>query len=96
MNKAKIKLAEQLAKTDDIKMEETDYYKRWVERKRKSWSEEKIREFVGNKIELMLDVKHNGLKEPLIVKSHGQICDGGNRLAILRALGCKTAIVRVV
>lgn len=96
MDAAKIKLAEEISRKDEIKMEETDYYKQWVERKKGEWPDEKIHEFVGAKIDLMLDVKHNGLREPLIIKSSGQICDGGHRLAILRALGHESAIARVV
>jgi len=96
MNEAKIKLAEQMATDDKIKIEETDYYKRWTKRKEKSWSKEKIHDFVRGKVDLMYDVKHNGLKDPLIVKAHGQICDGGHRLAILRALGYRNVIVRTI
>jgi GT2 family glycosyltransferase len=96
MNRAKIKLAEGIAKNDRIDIEKTDYYKRWVKRKEKSWSAKKIRRFVQGKVDLMYDVKHNGLKEPIITTLNGQICDGGHRLAILRAMDYKSVIVRAV
>jgi len=89
-------LADEIAKNDTINMTETGYYKEWVNRKGGIWSEDKIKEFVNGKMELMLDVKTNGLREPLLVKQFGQICDGGHRLAILRALGHKTVPVRIV
>ena len=95
MDKAKRKLADKLAMNDDVNMEETDYFAEWVARK-PDWGQDRIREFVQDKMDLMLDVKHDGLKEPIVVKMYGQICDGGHRLAMLRALGHQDVIVRLV
>jgi glycosyltransferase involved in cell wall biosynthesis len=98
MDKAKRELAAALAENDVVDLEKTSYFGEWLKRKEgdRRWPKDKIKEFVQGKADLMLDVKRNGLKEPLIVKMFGQICDGGHRLAILRALGHKDAIVRLV
>ena len=96
MSLRKNELAEEIAKNDKIVMEETSFYKKWARRKHIEWSEQKLKDFVQNKIDLMFDVKNNGQKEPILVKMSGQICDGGHRVAILKALGHKSAIVRYV
>lgn len=73
---------------------ETEYYKKWVERKKGRWKQKTIDNFVSNKFELMMSIKENGQKEPLIINSDGKLSDGGHRLVILKALGYKSAVVR--
>ena len=96
MDGAKRELAEEIAKNDEIDVESTSYFAQWMQRKSRHWSEEKIREFVQEKVDIMYDVKRNGLKSPILVKMTGQICDGGHRLAVLRAMGEESVIVRIV
>jgi glycosyltransferase involved in cell wall biosynthesis len=98
MDGAKRELAELVSSKHRVDMEDTAYFKKWKERVKgqRRWTDKRVREFVGSKIKLMEDVRDNGLRDPIIVKLAGQICDGGHRLAILRAMGHKTAIVRFV
>jgi len=73
----------------------TDYFRAWAERKKGTWSEETARGFVKEKVDMLLDIKANGMREPIIVSQRMRLYDGGHRLAMLQALGHKTIIARV-
>ena len=87
-------LAALVRDNDNIDPFDTDYYKAWVERKRGRWSSKKIRMFVKDKFDLMISIKENGLIDPLIVQQDNKLSDGGHRLAVLKAFGYKSVLVR--
>jgi hypothetical protein len=87
-------LAHKVAEEGELDPFQTDYYNKWVNRKKDKWSDSFIREFVTNKYKMLLDVKENGLKDPIIIQKDGKISDGGHRWAILKALNYKSVLVR--
>jgi glycosyltransferase involved in cell wall biosynthesis len=96
MHMAMVDLAGRLTEGEGFDLWETDYYKRWKERKGK-WSEKTLRRFVTLKANVMADVWADGLKDPIIVQREGlRLSDGGHRLVMLKALGYKSVIVREV
>ena len=44
----------------------------------------------------MYDVKNEGLKEPLFVRSDGRLVEGNHRLTLLKELGHESVIVRKI
>ena len=88
--------AEQIIATDNLDPYQTSYYSQWVTRKQGRWPVRTIRGFVKGKYDMMLDLKENGQKDPIIIDQENRLCDGGHRLVALDALGYKTAIVRRV
>lgn len=89
-------LAQMVASSDTVNPYETTYFSTFKTRKNGRWSDEKIAQFVQSKIDVMYDVKNNGLRHPLLVQMWGKISDGGNRYRILNALGYKSAISRII
>ena len=87
-------LAGEVALGSSVDPFESDYYARWIERKKGKWSIRTIKKFVRGKYNLMLDMKENGMKDPIIIDQDNRLCDGGHRLVILDALGYESAIVR--
>ena len=87
-------LAEQVSIDDSIDPLKTEYYENWLQRKEGRWAKRTINKFVLGKFNMMLDVKENGMKDPIILDQANRICDGGHRLAILEALGYESVIVR--
>jgi len=65
-------------------------------RSRSVWTEGQLHEFFKNKIKLYMDMKENGLKQPIIVNNANRILDGNHRFIILKHLGYKTVLVRYV
>lgn len=89
--------ARQIAANENTDPFETDYYKKWVERKEGRWSNRMIKKFVQDKYNLMLDIRENGLRDPLVLQGKEEkLSDGGHRLAIMKALGHKSVIVRKI
>ena len=89
------KLAKEVAQNDTINVLNTEFYKEHIDRRDKK-RHKNARKFVQEKIDVMYDVKHNGLKEPLLVQLSGQISDGGHRLAILKEMGYKSVMTRII
>jgi len=89
-------LANEIKDNDDINPFETKYYKKWVARKNNIWNDKTIKKFVADKTKLLIDIKNNGQRDPLIVQEDNKLSDGGHRLAMLKALGYKNVIVRRV
>jgi hypothetical protein len=87
-------LAKQAVENPSVEAFDTDYYNKWVKRKKGRWTDKFIKKFVQNKFDLMVSVKENGLKDPLIIDRANRLCDGGHRLEVLKALGYKSVIVR--
>ena len=89
-------LANEIKNNDDIDPFKTKYYDKWVARKKDSWNDKTIKKFVADKTKLLIDIKNNGQRDPLIVQEDNKLSDGGHRLAMLKALGYKSVIVRRV
>jgi len=97
MNIAMANLAQRVASGKPFDIFATDYYQRWKERKSGKWSDRTMRSFVQLKVSGMQSVVSDGLKDALIVeRGTNRLIDGGHRLAMLRALGHKSVIVRPV
>ena len=87
----------------DVKLEDTKNWEYWKQRKQiakaKSkdiWSDEQIREHVQRRFDLVKSVMEDGMREPVIVRPDRIGIDGGNRAQILKLLGYKSIIVRIV
>jgi hypothetical protein len=79
-----------------IKLEDTKYYQIWRKRMSRRWDEKRTKEFVQKKIDLINDMRENGMKEPILVQLNNKLIDGGHRTAILRDLGYKSIITRPI
>jgi hypothetical protein len=77
----------------DIK--ETNYYQS-LRKRLKRWTEERTYNFVKNKINMLFDIKNNGLKDPVIIQLDNTRLDGGHRMDFLAALNYKSVITRIV
>lgn len=91
-----VRLAERIAKNEEIEVSETEYYSRLLKKKNGNWSESETREYVAGKIEIMRSVMKEGLHEPIFVHLNNKIIDGGHRAVMLRALGYKTMLARKI
>lgn len=91
-----IKLAERIANNERIEISDIEYYSRLLEKKNGDWSENKTKEFIAEKIEVMRSVMKDGLHEPIYVHLNNKVIDGGHRAVMLRTLGCKTILVRKI
>jgi len=97
MPEAVTDLAERIAAGDAFDLFATDYYRLWKLRKEGRWSERALRTFVGLKAGVLKDVQDNGLKDPILVERAGlRLADGGHRLTMLKVLGHKSVIVRLI
>ena len=75
---------------------QTAFADAWRARK-PGWKERVLRRFVETKVAVMQDVVENGLRDPLLVqRGTMKLSDGGHRLAVLKAQGHTSAIVRLV
>lgn len=97
MYRAMVDLAGRIADGEDFDLYATDYAQRWAERKAGKWSERTLRHWLTLKAGVMRGVAEEGLKEPILVERGTlRLCDGGHRLAVLRALGRESVIAREV
>jgi glycosyltransferase involved in cell wall biosynthesis len=99
MQVAMVDLAQKIASGEEFDLTATDYYKRWVDRKRRrqvlegeeygkneesAWSQRTLNFFTGLKRDTLTSVYQDGLKDALIVQREGlKLSDGGHRLALL-------------
>ena len=74
---------------------ESDYYKRWMERK-PGWGSKKVYDFISDKVKKMYDIKQNGMTDPILIHPDGKLADGGHRLEIMKALKYKSVITRTI
>lgn len=74
----------------------TAYYKVWEERMGDKWSKKRIHEFVKEKAKTMIDVRKNGMRNPIIVRPDDTVIDGAHRTALLKELGYKSIITRTL
>ena len=81
---------------EDFDIKETEYYKVWVNRMQSTWDEKRTYEFVKEKVDLIKDIQENGLRQPILISMDYKIVDGGHRIAILKALGYKSVICRMI
>jgi hypothetical protein len=96
MHEAQADLAKRIASGEEFDLFATDYYQAWQTRKTGDWSERAIRRFVQLKADVMVDVRDNGLKDPILVDAGLQLADGGHRLLMLKEMGHKSVIVREI
>ena len=87
-------LADMIAQDKVGEVRDLSFYQRWMERKAGKWTEAQVVEFILEKIQVMQSVMNDGLREPLLIQANNRLSDGGHRLAMLRALGHKSALVR--
>lgn len=86
-----------------LNIEDTLNWRYWKTRKQESksrpqdmWSDEQIREHVQRRFDLVKSVMEDGMREPVIVRPDRIGIDGGNRAQILKLLGYKSIIVRII
>lgn len=87
-------LVDTLLENQGADIKDTEYYKTWIERMNRKWSEQQIFEFVRRKVELFQDISLNGVKDPILLDMDNKIIDGGHRIACLKALGYSSIITR--
>jgi hypothetical protein len=86
-----------MVRHDDFDPMNTEYATLWRERKANEWSERTLRIFVNGKWNVMRSIRDEGQRDPIIVQRDGlKLSDGGHRLAMLKALGYQSAIVREI
>jgi len=89
-----IEFAESIRDSDYINdIRELPFYER-QKLLRGKWSEDDVDSFVKGKVKLLRDVKENGIREPLLIRSDGRIIDGGHRLLMYKVLGRQGVIAR--
>ena len=97
MEMAKAELARQIAQGEEFDLYQSEFYRCWEQRKGGKWSPRVIRRLVQLKADVMRGVMVDGLRDPLLVGGNDyMLIDGGHRLAMLKALGHTSAIVRQV
>ena len=89
-------LVKDVVNQDKVDPLKTKYYEVWVNRKKDKCNPKLIKKFVTDKTNLLLDIKKNGPRDPLIVQEDLKLSDGGHRLSIMKGLGYKSVIVRKV
>lgn len=94
MFEAVAKLAARIAAGEDVEPLDTDFARLWAERKKGKWSDRTLGKFVRRKVNVMQGVARDGLMDPIVVDKDLRLCDGGHRLATVKALGCGSVIVR--
>jgi len=85
-----------MARNGNSYVQDSDYYKMWVNRKEGRWDAATLDKFVCDKYKTMIEIRDSGLKEPLVVRKGNKLCDGGHRASMMKALGYETVIVRRV
>ena len=74
---------------------ETRYYK-ILKPYRKNWTDEKLNNWMQERVDVYENIKKNGLRTPIIVGRNGLILDGNHRYAVMRNLGNRTILTRSV
>lgn len=93
-----VELTKLVAKTDsvdEIDIENTKYYKA-VKKAHSGWREKDVLKHIETRTTMLYDVKKNGLKSPLFIRSDNKIVEGHHRFLLLKALGHKNVIVRKI
>jgi len=91
-----IEIARKVAVQDKVEnLIETSYFKE-KSRVNPRWRGRDVLRHMNERIGVMYDVKKEGLKEPLFVRSDGHLIEGNHRLVLLKELGRQSVIVRKV
>ena len=53
-------------------------------------------DFVKGKINLAIDIRENGIKRAVNIEEDGRMLEGNHRLVILRHLGYRSIIARIL
>jgi hypothetical protein len=84
-------------------MTQTENYRYWKVRKQDEkqtdkgrWTDEEILEHCWRRYELVRSIMEDGMREPILAYPNREGIDGGNRAQILKLLGYKSIIVRIV
>lgn len=80
----------------DIDVRSHPYYARTVWSRQHKWTESQMYNFVKDKINLAIDIRDNGIKRAVNIEEDGRMLEGNHRLVILRHLGYKSVIVKVI
>lgn len=87
----------------DFDMRETENFKYWQNRKQKEkktekgrWSDDDILKHCWYRFHFVESMVSEGMIEPVLVYPHRECIDGGNRAQVLKLLGYKSIIVRIV
>ena len=60
------------------------------------YSEERIINHLRHRIDALYDIKKNGMRTPIFIRSDGRLVDGLHRLCLLRELGYKSIVCRQI
>jgi len=91
-----VDIARKVATQEKVEnLKETGYFKTLI-RARRRWQEKGVLRHMRERIRMLYDVKKQGLKEPLFVRSDGRLIEGNHRLILLKELGCESVIVRKI
>lgn len=72
------------------------YYKKIRKARDKDWDRAKIDKFVQGKVDLMYDIKKNGFRNPILIRSDNRLLEGGHRMILAEEMGYSSMITRVV
>lgn len=75
---------------------ESRYYDISVKQRKKKQSVEEIRALIQKKHDLAWDMKHNGMKKPILIHPDKRLADGAHRLMMMKILGYTSIIVRTL
>ncbi|MDD5013716.1 MAG: hypothetical protein PHW73_01265 [Atribacterota bacterium] len=91
------RLAKDIVRGRDITdIKKHPYFERTKWSRKHKWNEQQMYEFVQEKIDLFKDIRDNGLRRAVMIEEPGRMLEGNHRLVILRHLGYKSVIVRVI
>ncbi len=80
---------------DNVDVKRTELY-HFLKSRQKNKTAEYHADFLQKKKELARDIRDNGLKKPIITDESDYLIDGGHRFFIMKALGYKSIITRVI
>lgn len=84
-----------LTEDSGFRYDDTKFYQYWRERLPKKSSEWTVK-LLKYKAELALDIKENGIKEPIYFNKEGKLLDGIHRLCIAKLLGYEHILSRIL
>ena len=90
------KFADDVVNHRSINIRKHPYYARTKWSRKHKWIEKEMYDFVKQKKELMESIRDDGLKRAVNIEKDGRMLEGNHRLVILRHLGYKSVIVKVV
>jgi hypothetical protein len=86
---------EQSLDNPNLQVKDTRYFN-LVKGHKSKWTDEMVEDFLNGKKELSVDIARNGLKKPVVIEGEGRIRDGGHRVEVMRVLGYKGILARIL